>query len=195
MKSTTLKHDFDDEFLPVNTLLSLTAETRAVDAFALSLIKVEKQIRRIFTFLIYQHPNYIEGDGIKLREVLSSNKKMYLDNFVKGINQLLSKTVEQIYGPQYAEHYDEIKKITSDRNKIFHGQVTGKSLTREQLINKVEFMKGWCKNLADKFDEEIGYDGFGRNAYRKSDRTIDLRNLADFESPVKYADFLKSINR
>jgi len=45
--------DFDQEFGVVDLVLNSQFETRGVDAFTLSLVKVERQIRRIFTHLIY----------------------------------------------------------------------------------------------------------------------------------------------
>lgn len=44
-----------NEFRTVDIVLASDAETRGVDAFALSLIKAEKQARRLVTYLVYQH--------------------------------------------------------------------------------------------------------------------------------------------
>lgn len=43
-------HEFDT----IDLLLSSDAPTRAVDAFALAVIKIERQFRKIFTNLVYQ---------------------------------------------------------------------------------------------------------------------------------------------
>ncbi|MBS1776456.1 MAG: hypothetical protein JSS64_09280 [Bacteroidetes bacterium] len=186
---------YDDEFATVEVLLRSNLETRAVDSFAISLMKVERQMRRIFTFLIFQHDNYKIGDGAELRKILVENKDMYLKNFIQGIDLIFYKTVKQIYGLNYSNDYEQINSITLDRNKIFHGQITGKRLSREELIERIEFMKKWCKNIAEKFYEEVGYDGFGRNAYRKSPNKLSLKNLERFESFDQYKNLLKEIDR
>lgn len=187
--------NYKEEFKTVDSLLESNFETRAIDAFVISLIKVERQIRRIFTFLIYQNENYKRSDGIKLRETLANNNKIYLKHFIKGIDKCYSKTVEQVYGKDYSNDLKVIDEITKDRNKIFHGQVTNKRLNREDLIKKTNLMKKWCNNLADKFLGEIGYDGFGRNAYRKSKAKINLVDTNEFDTLEKYVDFLKKIGK
>lgn len=185
--------NYEKEFSTVDILLKSESETRAVDSFALSLMKVERQMRRIFTFLIFQHDNYCNRDGTKLRQVLVDNSEMYFDNFIKGIDLILHKTVADIYGQGYNDDFNQIKEITSVRNKIFHGQVTGKKLTRAELIERVNLMRKWCKNIADKFKEEIKYDGFGRNAYQKAEGKLNLKNSESFDTVDNYKNFLKTI--
>lgn len=187
--------NYDIEFGTVDIILNSNFETRAVDAFAIALMKVERQTRRIFTYLIYQHANYKSGDGTKLRQVLFENRSMYLRNFIKGIDNIYSKTVEQIYGIDYQSDYQQILTITNDRNKIFHGQLTDKNLTRNDLIERVELMKKWCKTIATNYNKEIGFDGFERNAYRKSENALTLKNENEFESLVNYKAFLASLKQ
>jgi len=187
--------NFQEEFNTVDSLLKSKFETRAVDAFAISLIKVERQIRRIFTFLIYQNESYGRGDGVKLREVLANNDKIYFKHFIKGVDKCYTKTVEQVYGEDYAIDFDRMNEITKDRNKIFHGQVTNKKLSREHLIKNIGQMKKWCSNLGYKFSIEIGYDGFERNAYKKSKTRIMLTNSSDFNTFDKYSNFLKTLSK
>lgn len=192
---TRMISNYKTEFKTVEILLKSDFETRAIDAFSISLIKVERQIRRIFTFLIYQSDSYKKGDGIRLRKILADNKKIYLKHFIKGIDTVYPKTVEQIYGNKYSQDLKMIEEITKDRNKIFHGQVTDKRLSRKDLIDRVKLMEKWCENMAQKFLIEIGYDGFGRNAYRKSSAKLNLINSDKFDTFEKYADFLKKISR
>jgi hypothetical protein len=187
--------NYKEEFATVELLMRSNFETRAVDSFAISLMKVERQIRKLFTFLIFQHENYQLGDGAKLREVLTKNKEMYFQNFIKGIDLICIKTVEQVYGDDYTNDFKLIKLVTLDRNKIFHGQVTSSILSREELTERVELMKKWCKTLANRFSKEIGYDGFGRNSYHKSDSKLPMKNLDKFDTLEKYANFLADIDR
>lgn len=75
--------DFKQDFATVDLILDSTIKTRGVDAFILSLIKAEKQMRRIFTFLIYQHPSYTCANFLELRKALADNKGVYFEGFVK----------------------------------------------------------------------------------------------------------------
>jgi hypothetical protein len=61
-----------EEFSTVDLIVGSTAETRGVDAFALSLIKAERQIRRLMTHLVYQFPCFRSTDIEDLRGVLAN---------------------------------------------------------------------------------------------------------------------------
>jgi hypothetical protein len=49
------------EFATVDLIIRSNAETRGVDAFALALLKAERQIRRLFIHLVYQFPCFGEN--------------------------------------------------------------------------------------------------------------------------------------
>jgi len=185
---------FEEEFKTVNALLNSNFETRAIDAFVISLIKVERQIRRIFTFLIYQNEKYKIGDQIQLRDVLSRNKNLYFEHFIIGIDRCYFKTVSQVYGKEYNSDLRALKGLRRERNKIFHGQLTDSNLSRNDLIDRVVLMKKWASNVARTFSLEIGYDGFARNSYRKSKRKLNIINTEKFGTIERYSAFLKVIS-
>ena len=188
--------DYSHEFGTVNILLESEFETRGVDSFIISLIKVERQIRRIFTFLIYQDDHFDDYvDVNELRKILADNGKLYFENFVNGIDKILEKSIREIYGVDYDSDLELLKEYTKDRNKIFHGQLTKSGLSREDLIERVDVMKKWSERISMTFTKEIGYDGFGRNSYRKSAIKVNLDESVDFSSLSKYEDFLKTIDR
>ena len=89
------------EFETVELLEKSSAETRGVDAFALSLIKAERQIRKLFTYLVFQFPAFSLADVVGFRDVLGQNKKVYFDGFIKGIDALYSKSVKDLVGGDY----------------------------------------------------------------------------------------------
>jgi hypothetical protein len=61
------------EFATVDLIIRSNAETRGVDAFALALLKAERQIRRLFIHLVYQFPCF-GGERIgRLRDTLWAN--------------------------------------------------------------------------------------------------------------------------
>ena len=187
--------NYTEEFGTVNLILESEFETRGIDAFAISILKMERQIRRIFTYLIYQSNNYSVGDGLKLREVLAKNGRVYFSSFINGINKIYGKSVKEVYGNDYEVDIKLITEFLKERNKIFHGQITAKKLTRKELIDRVNIIKKWCKTIADNFKLEIDYDGFERNAYKKSKKILNLRGEQKFNTLIEYEKFLKNIPR
>jgi len=186
--------EFEDDFATVDLLLSSNFETRGVDAFILSLIKAEKQLRRIFTFLVYQNPTFGIQQYSDLRKTLAANKKIYFTQFIDGINFILPKKLKTIYGNDYDSDLALFIQFTNDRNKIFHGQITSLGLSREDLLFNVDKIKCWCKILGEKMLQEIGFSGFGAS-YFKSQLDLNLRNLEKLDTISKYEAFLISIQR
>lgn len=170
-------------------------KTSGVDAFTLALIKAEKQMRRVFTYLIFQNPSYSSKLHKKeLRKTLAENKKIYFEGFEKGINLILNRSIKDIYGSNYKTDIVEFRKLTKERNKIFHGQITAEGLSASDLIKRVKQIKKWCENLSNKLWDEIGYDGF-TNSYCKSKIPLTLNNLDRFDTVDKYKTFLEGLER
>ncbi len=183
---------FTDEFETVELLLTSEFKTRGIDAFSLSVIKTERQVRKIFTHLIYQFPSFSEEDKDHLKETLAKNKKVYFNGFIKGFNAIYPKTIKDIFGANYDSSIAQIKKYIGYRNKIFHGQLTGEGLSRDDLIGFVYNIKEWCSTLAENMKEELGYDGFARNSQRKSQTPEAFSNLkVEIKSIEEYKDFIK----
>jgi hypothetical protein len=60
---------------------------------------------------------------------------------------------------------------TNYRNKLFHGQLTGNSLTTEHLLALEDDIRCWCINLSEGAENRFGYDGFtGRTSFVKTCR-------------------------
>ena len=182
--------NYSEDFATVDLILKSSLETRGVDAFALSLIKSEKQIRRIFTFLIFQHNSYTIEDYTNLRQTLANNNRVYFNGFLKGINLILPKTLKEIYGSDYDKDVSYLSEFTKDRNKIFHGQITANGLSREDLIKRINHIKKWSKTLGTKLKSEIGYDGFS-DSFQKSSLDITLNHLDKFDTIENYNLFIK----
>ena len=83
---------YENEFLTVDLIVKSSAETCGVDAFALSLIKAERQIRKLFTYLMFQFPAFSSSDYDGFRGVLADSKKVYFEGFVRGID-VVSRSV------------------------------------------------------------------------------------------------------
>ncbi len=182
-----------DEFKTVDLLLASRAETRGVDAFALSLIKAEKQARRLVTYLVYQHPWCSTRTVPNLKKELESSKNVYLRGLLAGWNALYPRSVDRLVGTEYTRLMDRLSAATKHRNKIFHGQLTGQDLSRRELVGFVIDIRAWCEAFGKGAQSEVGYDGCGRNSFRKAPNaavlcaryTTNLANLAEYKEFIK----------
>lgn len=182
---------YTKEFETVDILLRSEAETLGVDAFALSLIKAERQIRKLFTFLMYQYPVFSSSDFTSFRNTLAANNRVYFDGFVKGIDKLYPRTVKDLIGKEYDRLLASINRAIEYRNKIFHGQVTKKRLSRHDLLRFASDIRLWCETLAQEAEKEFGYDGFGRNSLRKSRKDIWKKYKVTVSSMTAYRRFIQ----
>ena len=177
---------YADEFQTVELLEKSQAETRAVDAFTLALIKAERQLRKLFTFLVFQSPAFDRASVADLRDALAKKNSIYFDGFLSGFDAVSPVPVAQLVGPDYTALLKALHDATDIRNKIFHGQVTDECLTRKDLLRYVDQMRAWCQRLAEAATKAIGDDGFDRNSYRKALIPLQLRqkisNIADYDA-------------
>ncbi len=176
------------EFATVDAILASGARTFGVDSFALSVIKAERQMRKLFTFLVYQAPAFQPTDIFALRRALADNRNVYFEGFITGWDVLYPRSISSLIGRDYARLLARLTEATRHRNKIFHGQLTNQSLTRDQLLAYVSDIRDWCSVLAHNAELEVGYDGFGWNSFRKSQRLdlgtrhqVPLTSLTDYE--------------
>ncbi len=181
---------FKAEFLTVDLLLNSTCQTKGVDAFSISMIKREKQIRKIFTFLIYQNPN-LQKQHKELRYTLEANRNVYFTGFINGIEKMYPVKIRDLIGAEYNNLEISISNATEDRNKIFHGQLTRKGLSTKDLVQAIENIKKWCSLLAESANNEFGYDGFGRISTRVSEKDIYPKYLIKIDSMEEYREFIK----
>lgn len=182
---------YKKEFDIIDYICLSDYETRGVDAFSLALIKSERQLRKIFTFLIFQSPYFNKENSKILIKTLAKNKKIYSKHFIIGIDSILENSFESVYGELYKNDIEAINKLYPYRNKIFHGQISGESLKRSDLLEKIDLIKRWCQNCSLHFENLIGYDGFSRNSLRKSTKIINLQ--INIESEEELEKFIKSL--
>ncbi len=179
------------EFVTVQAVLDTGAATRAVDAFALSLIKHERQLRRLLTYSVFQFPVFGSSDIVPLRGTLAANERIFAEGFIRGLDALWPVSVANLVGARHAELSKSLTQAVGARNKIFHGQVTELGLDREALLKLVADLREWCALLANAAEGAYGYDGFGRDSYRKSsDADLHKRFRVQIKSVTDYAGFL-----
>lgn len=180
-----------NEFETVDLIVKSNSETRGVDAFALAVIKAERQLRKLLTHLVFQFPCFGTADVGALRDTLSNNRGIYFKETENCVNSIFSCTVEEIVGAEYKRLRPRIDEAIECRNKIFHGQLTQRYLTRDDLLGLVFYIRGWCEALAAGADSRIGYDGFARDSFRKSaNGHLSSQFKVQFTGVPDYASFL-----
>lgn len=185
--------NYMSEFTTVDAVLATDGETRGVDAFALSVIKAERQIRKLFTHLVFQAPSFGPPDVQALRRALADNREVYFEGFIAGWDALYPRPVSGLVGQEYQRLLARLKEATRHRNKIFHGQLTNSNLSSGDLLGFVADIRGWCSTLGENATIEIGYDGFGRDSFRKSAIVgLGARHRVQFASIADYEAFIRA---
>ena len=75
------------EFATIAALWDCGAETRRVDAFLLAWVKYEKQLRRLFCYLVYQHPEITTSTIKHIMLAMADNNRLYPQTFINGIGR------------------------------------------------------------------------------------------------------------
>jgi hypothetical protein len=165
MLKLAIPAQLQEEFATVETLWHSTGKTRRVDALMLSWVKYEKQLRRLFCFFVFQHPE-IDADKIdQVIAVLAENSQLYPETFIAGIKALGVTSIPDLLGSRHAKLWSEIARIKQYRNKLMHGQITGQNIKSPQLERDVLWIVEWVGCLATAADGTFGYDGLKRNTY------------------------------
>lgn len=155
-----------EEFATVDVIWRSGAETRGLDALILSWVKYEKQLRRLFCFLVFQNAELGEGKNADVIGVLVENDKVYPRHLIKAIAELKVKPVPALIGERHERLAREVTRINRYRNKLMHGQLSGGSMSRDDLARDVTHLMEWISALAIGANNEFGFDGLVRNACR-----------------------------
>ena|ERR1700731_3938804 len=185
-----------EEFATIDTLWRSTGKTRRVDALMLSWVKYEKQLRRLFCFLLFQHSK-IGADKIdEVIAVLAENRRLYPETFIAGIEALGVTPVPDLLGSRYDKLWSEITRIKAYRNKLMHGQITGQGIKSPQLERDVLWIIEWIACVAAAADRTFGYDGLKRNTYRaaRSTSKISVGNYP-FTTAAEFKTWLSQLTK
>ncbi len=185
-----------DEFATVETLWCSTAKTRGVDTLILCWTKYEKQLRRLFCFLVFQHPGFSKDQINEVIADLADNGHLYPETFIEGIRALGVASVPDLLGSRHAELSREIARIQKYRNKLIHGQITGLGIKSYQLERDVRWIVEWISCLATAAESTFGYDGLRRNTYHAAKATPKITvTKYPFTSPAELKTWLSKLTK
>ena len=178
----------------VDLIINSEFDTRGVDAFALSLIKSERQMRRLFTHLVFQSEAFKKTDCPELKKILSDNTNVYFEHLENCFNQISIHSTQNLIGEDYPKLKSVLDKSKKYRNKIFHGQLTSLNLSRDVLLELAQSIRQWCELLSVNALDKIGYDGFIRDSFQKSKvkKQSDILKK-EFLSVKDYENFINLI--
>lgn len=181
----------ENEFATVDLVANAGVATSGIDAFALSVIKAERQIRRLFTNIVFQCPAFTRADVPALRTALWERKRCYFEGFLRGIDGILPTPLDQLIGAPYQSLRLSIDDAIEVRNKVFHGQLTDQSLGQPDLLAHVGNVRAWCQAIADAGTQAVGYDGFQRNSFRKGRAEVAQTFNRTLPNVAEYQRFLR----
>ena len=187
----------DEEFATIDVVLASGAETRGVDAFALALIKSERQMRKLVTYLVFQSSAFTSNDIAGLRTALGA-RKIFFGHLLTAWDELYPRPLRDLVGAEHARLRGRLAEATAFRNKLFHGQLTDRKLSREELIAYVADIRTWCQTLGHAASHEVGYDGLDRGhpsgSYRKAVAPgLPNRLLRTMNVVQDYVSFLREL--
>jgi len=147
------------EFVTVDAVLGSGGVTDGVDAFALTWIKTEKQLRRLFCFLVFRCPEVSIENREAFELEIIQNPKLSLLSFIRCVDALNSTSLSAIVGDEYDEFLRQIKRMQRNRDKILHAKITGKKIGSEQLKADVALLRRWIETVARCSSEALATTG------------------------------------
>lgn len=99
------------EFATVQALWAVPANTRAVDALILTWVKYEKQARRLFSFLIFQHPEFHGAAKDALLAAILRAERLYPHKLLWGIEAMAGRSMADLMGAPHAELSPHVRRI------------------------------------------------------------------------------------
>lgn len=186
----------EQEFETVDLILKSGARTMTVDAFCLTWIKFERQLRKMTANILYQATVFPASDhkakeGLRMALLAKNNIKH--DHFIGGIRKLTGQTMKDIIGEKHKELRKAVNEAYDFRNKIIHGQQTGQNLNSGRLASSQGDLRLWCDILAREGTTRFGYDGFGRDSLRKTNRNDVTASVDAAIKDAGWEAFVKSL--
>ena len=184
------------EFATVEALWNSDAETRRVDALALTWIKYEKQLRRLFSFFVFQHAKITKDQLDAVIAAFAENDNLYPETFIAAIGQLGVTPLPTLLGDSYTRLWPEIRRIKRYRNKIMHGQNTGQNIKSPTLERDVSYLVEWISLVAKFANETFGYDGLKRNTFAAAKNSLaPVVKAYPFSNPSELRLWLSKVKR
>jgi hypothetical protein len=196
MRALNIPRALQEELATVVAVWESGGATTAVDALILTWVKYEKQLRRLFAFLVFQHPEIDKTSIMHAIAIIAANSKLNPQTLTKAINALKAVSIEALVGESHGKLTTEIDRIKGIRNKLVHGQITGKNLTTHHIQSDVCLLIDWITALAAGSKDKFGYDGLSRNTFVKAKAANVVQvSMYPFLNTTEFAIWLNKITK
>jgi hypothetical protein len=196
MRALQISAALTEEFATVSALWASSATTRRVDALLLSWVKYEKQLRRLFCFFLYQHPQISEANIDDIVAILAENRDLYPETFLRGIEGLGVQPLKEMLGAKHDALWADVERIKRYRNKLMHGQITGLKISSAQLERDVQSLINWIAAVAEESRRCFGYDGLGRKTFQQAKSGIEpVVQKYPFATPDELKAWITTLTR
>ncbi|MER9414065.1 hypothetical protein [Mesorhizobium sp. M0589] len=185
--------NLDDEFRPVDEILKSDHRTKGVDAFTLTYLRAERQVRKLFTHLVFQSEAFDLGNRRQLRQTLYQAPDVSFKKLADGIQRLSGVSVADMVGAEFDRLFNVLRVAKQYRDKLFHGQLPDQYLSTETFIELEANIRTWCRLLAAGAEREIGYDGFPDSHCKRHRPEIVKRVTGHLPNLGAYEDLLRRL--
>lgn len=185
--------NLDEEFRPVDHILGSDHRSRGVDAFTLTYLRAERQIRKLFTHLVFQSDAFDHGNSRQLRQALYEAPDISFKKLATGIATLSDVTVAEMVGSEYNRLLAVLQQAKQYRDKLFHGQLPDLYVSSEEFVALEAGIRTWCRLLGAGAERAVGYDGFP-DSHRKGGRDDIVQRVTGLlPSLDAYQELLKRL--
>lgn len=192
MRKLVIPPKLTEEFVTIELIYRSVGKTRRVDAMLLTWIKYEKQLRKLFCFLVYQHPNIDRANSTEIMDAMAGNRNLNPASLQDCIAALGVTPVPTLVGNDHAALKAELDRIKKYRNKLMHGQISGQSIQSAQLERDIGWIIKWMTALADGADEAFGYDGLRRNTFTNAKKANVVVQKFPFKDGKTFDKWLRA---
>jgi hypothetical protein len=99
-------------------------------------------------------------------------------------------------GPSHDDLSKKLKEISKYRDKIMHGQVSGRDIKAEELRTDILTLIDWINLLGEGAHAAFGYDGLKRNTYKQAKKCVaNVAAKYPFDKPVSMLQWIADIKR
>ncbi len=196
MRKLFIPEKLKDEFSTVELLWQSRAQTRRTDSLLLAWVKYEKQLHRLFCFLVFQHPSINEQTIDSAITALVDNRRLNPRTFMAAIKALGVISIPELLDEDHARLSTDVSRIQRIRNKLMHGQITGQKISSPQLEQDIILLIDWISCLADAAETHFGYDVLGRNTFRKAKSVAKINvDKYPFGSVSEFRKWLSDLSK
>jgi hypothetical protein len=196
MSELVVPKRLSSEFKTVASIWNLGASTSFLDALVLCWVKHEKQLRKLFSFILYRHPFVDSGNFRDIERTMAANKRLFPESFMREIEVVGGVAIPDLVGPRYDELFRKIAQIHTYRDKVMHGQVSATGIGPKKLQDDALVIIEWIDLLGAGAEAAFGYDGVVRDSFAEAKKQ-EIKTIGNcpFNSLESMKNWIAGIKR